>query len=257
MMALPPLLPRTPAYVCKVCGSLATWLGAVDFSKWCSHDLRSTPTVGVNVDYYRCAVCGLLFSPSFDRFTSEDWRNHVYNAGYLSIDPDYTGGRGRNIAESIATTFPLASSLHVIDYGCGLGTLGDTLRTLNWPNVINYDPFVPKYSSRPTSRAELVIAVEVLEHSNNPVATFDEIASLRSPSGIIFATTLFVPMDADASILDWWYVAPRNGHVTIHSAKSLSMLGGRHHLKLASASAGNLHFLWHSRPDWAAAVLPP
>jgi len=215
-----------------------------------------TPKVGVNVDYYRCPACALLFSPSFDKFSQDEWKTYVYNPEYASIDPEYTGERGRNLATTFAATFPHATSLHLIDYGCGLGTMGERLRELQWQNVTNYDPFVPRFSERPTSRADLVAAVEVLEHSHNPVLTFDEIASLRADSGIIIATTLLAPLEADASILDWWYVAPRNGHVTIHSPKSLAILAARARLNTASVTAGNVHYFWQQRPDWASSILP-
>src|SRR5215471_6871473 len=93
-MTVPPIAPRLHVYPCKICGGAAPWLGTVDFSKWCSQDWRKTPTVGVPVDYYRCNSCGLLFSPSFDNFTSEQWKTYVYNPEYLQVDPDYSGARG-------------------------------------------------------------------------------------------------------------------------------------------------------------------
>ncbi len=251
----PPIPPPVSVIGCKICASPAPWLGARDLSKWCSHEWQKTPTVGVSVDYHRCPNCSLVFSNSFDSFTNEDWRQYIYNDEYLAIDPDYTGKRGQEMAGFIATTFPAASSISVIDYGCGLGTFGNALRQKNWPAVVNYDPFVPEFSQRPESKGDLIFACEVLEHSNKPLETFDEIASLRGPTGVILATTLLAPPAAGPEILDWWYVAPRNGHVTIHSAKSLALLAARAGLKTGSAG-GNLHFFWSERPAWAAHVLP-
>jgi 2-polyprenyl-6-hydroxyphenyl methylase/3-demethylubiquinone-9 3-methyltransferase len=255
-MAVPPIPSRLYAYPCKVCGTAAPWLGAVDFSKWCSHDWRKTRPVGAPVDYYRCISCGLLFSPSFDGFTPEQWKTFVYNSEYLQIDPDYTGGRGEAMGNMFAQTFPAAANLHVIDYGCGRGTMAARLRELHWTNVTNYDPFVPEFSQRPTCKADLVVAVEVLEHSHNPVATFEEIASLRTDNGVIVATTLLAPPNADSSVLEWWYVAPRNGHVTIHTAKSLGLLASRAGLTIASNAGQNMHLFWRDRPQWAAHILP-
>jgi Methyltransferase domain len=197
-----------------------------------------------------------LFSPSFDGFTQEEWKTFVYNDGYLAVDPDYAGGRGQGFATMIAGAFRGAAGAHVIDYGCGKATFAAKLRELNWQNISNYDPFVPEFSQRPTEKAELVFACEVLEHSHHPAATFSEMASLKADPGVLIATTLLVPANADRSILDWWYVAPRNGHVTIHSQKSLTILASKAGLKMGSAQGMGLHFFWRQRPEWAAAVLP-
>lgn len=254
-MPLPAIPPWTDRHPCKVCGTSAPCLGARDLSKWCSHDWRKTPLVGVPVHYHLCPTCGLLFTPSFDPFTSDEWKTHIYNDGYLAIDPDYTGKRAHDFAGLISSTFPATASAHVLDYGCGQGHLGDRLRQLNWKQVTNYDPFVPAFSARPQEKADLVFACEVLEHAHAPAGTFEEMASLRSETGVIIATTLLVPPAADASILDWWYVAPRNGHVTIHSQRSLELLATRAGLRMGSAN-GNLHFFWRKTPAWAAHVLP-
>jgi 2-polyprenyl-6-hydroxyphenyl methylase/3-demethylubiquinone-9 3-methyltransferase len=256
MPALPPIAPRLDAHTCKVCGSPAPWLGAVDFARWCSRDWHKIPTIGVAVDYYRCASCGLLFSPSFDAFTPEQWKIFVYNPEYLQIDPDYAGARGQGYANMFARAFPAAAPLHVVDYGCGRGTLGETLRDLNWRDVTTYDPFVPEFAHRPESKADLLIALEVLEHSPDPAGTFQDMASLRRDDGLIVATTLFVPSDLNAPVLNWWYVAPRNGHVTIHSEKSLRLLASRANLKMLSNPTTSVHYFWREKPLWAAHVLP-
>ena len=101
-----------------------------------------------------------------------------------------------------------------------------------------------------------MVAVEVLEHSQNPAATFEDIASLRTDNGVILATTLLAPPNANPSVLEWWYVAPRNGHVTIHTEKSLDVLASRANLKRASSSDKNMHFFWRDTPPWAAHILP-
>jgi len=255
-MSLPPIPPPLASHPCKVCGSPAPWLGAVDFSKWCSRDWRKTPATGVGVDYYRCNSCGLLFSPSFDRFSPEEWKRYIYNAEYLQIDPDYAGERGHSYGNLFAKAFPDGPQLHTIDYGGGQGSLGAALRGLNWQNVTTYDPFVPEFSQRPANKADLVIALEVLEHAHNPAATFDEMASLRNDDGLILATTLFLPPVTNSSLLEWWYVAPRNGHVTIHTEKSLRLLASRANLRMCSNPTASVHYFWRERPAWADQVLP-
>jgi 2-polyprenyl-6-hydroxyphenyl methylase/3-demethylubiquinone-9 3-methyltransferase len=47
---------------------------------------------------------------------------------------------------------------------------------------------------------------------------------LVEPDGIIMLTTLLQPGDFERIGLSWWYVGPRNGHVSLLSAKALDTL---------------------------------
>lgn len=54
---------------------------------------------------------------------------------------------------------------------------------------------------------------------------------------LLFNTQL-PPKDIAARGLDWWYVVLRNGHVSIHSERSLRRLAADHSLSLLSLSSG-------------------
>jgi 2-polyprenyl-6-hydroxyphenyl methylase/3-demethylubiquinone-9 3-methyltransferase len=253
------LPPKLPVHACKVCRAPAPWIGACDFAKSCSQNWRLKPAIGVDVHYHRCPSCGLVFSPSFDQFSLQEWKTHIYNDEYLAIDPDYTGKRGELMAQTVAARFSHAPGMAVIDYGCGMGIFGARLAALNWPNVTSFDPYVPEFSRRPAAGADLVVACEVLEHAHNPMATFADMASLRTDRGLIMATLLIPPPEETASILDWWYVAPRNGHVTIHSRKSLLVMADQVNLRVGigpSETGGYFIYFWRQKPDWAATMLP-
>jgi len=240
---------------CKACDAEVRVLGLVDFAKWCTRDLSQTPKTGVQIPYYGCRNCGLVFTTAFDHFTQEQWRTYVYNERYGEVDPDYQGTRPRNYAGLIVSNLPEAKSLRVIDYGGGSGIFADTLAAQGWADVQTYDPFVSRFSSRPQHAADLVTAIEVLEHSPDPRATFREIASMMHESSILLATTLLAPFPLDERILDWWYVAPRNGHVTIHSRSSLQRLAAELGWRMSS-SGDNIHAFWRQRPPWAARMIP-
>jgi hypothetical protein len=48
----------------------------------------------------------------------------------------------------------------------------------------------------------------------------------------------------------WWYVAPRNGHISIFSRKALAIAFGRYGYKTVSLS-DNLHFAFRTLPFFA------
>ena len=43
--------------------------------------------------------------------------------------------------------------------------------------------------------------------------------------------------------LSWWYAAPRNGHISLFSRKSLGMLAARFGLTYACSNAGTSHLM--------------
>ena len=66
-----------------------------------------------------------------------------------------------------------------------------------------------------------------LEHTPTPWETTEEIISFLNPeSGQIIISTLISDIIRD-NIIDYWYLAPRNGHVCMHSAKSLAYMFGK------------------------------
>ena len=82
------------------------------------------------------------------------------------------------------------------------------------------------------------------------------LAALLAPDGLLLASTLL----SDGQLppgrpLDWWYASPRNGHISLFSARSLRVLAGRHGLEVASFNPG-LHALWRGGfPPWARHLL--
>jgi hypothetical protein len=74
---------------------------------------------------------------------------------------------------------------------------------------------------------------------------------LLAPNGIVLFSTLI----SDGNLpqgqrLTWWYASPRNGHISLYSAKSLQLLATTHGFRFASFSAG-LHLFFGEIPDWA------
>jgi len=225
--------PREAPIPCKVCGAAATPMGAVDFNRTCE-DIRGLrlPRTGVPVAYHRCGGCGLIFTETFDDWTQADFEAHVYNDGYAEADPDYLDKRPQAMALSVVGAFRAQSAaLDILDYGGGNGRFAEILRGAGF-RCETYDPFNPAFAARPQRRFDLITCFETLEHMPDPIAGAKDIEALLAPVGAIVFATLTQPADIEQIGLGWWYVGPRNGHVTLHSRTSLGHLWGRHGLRV-------------------------
>jgi 2-polyprenyl-6-hydroxyphenyl methylase/3-demethylubiquinone-9 3-methyltransferase len=243
---------------CKCCGTTAFLCGVVDFNKNCEIHRRQVLGIsGVPIYYYRCAACRFVFTTAFDDFTKDDFLRYVYNEEYLLIDPDYLGPRARASADTLVRLFPDGRRpRRVLDYGGGNGTLAEHLRAAGFPAVETYDPFVSVHSDRPAGRFDCVLCVEVVEHSTDPGRTFADMIDFLDDPGLILFSTLLQPPDIDRQGLNWWYAAPRNGHVSLFSRESLQALLGPFGLGLASFN-DSMHALFRGVPEFAKPFLVP
>ena len=96
-LILPPLKPVTTVSVpCKICGGSAALYGVVDFNKSCEeargHRLQLS---GVPIYYRRCVTCSFLFTDAFDDWSNDEFKAHIYNDSYHTVDPDYGITRAR------------------------------------------------------------------------------------------------------------------------------------------------------------------
>jgi hypothetical protein len=73
------------------------------------------------------------------------------------------GSRGYNWAYLVAGIAKVEGCASVLDYGCGKGTMGRTLRK-SGVSVSDYDPAIKSASVPPAVAADLVTCVDVLEH---------------------------------------------------------------------------------------------
>lgn len=243
------LLSVGPTLPCKVCDAVAELFGVVDFSKSCEEQ-RGTflPMSGVPVWYHRCPACGLIFTATFDHWPPSHFAEHIYNDGYAAVDPDYLELRPNVNAELVANFLSRGAGLRVLDYGGGNGRLAALLRARgvaasSWDVMV--DPGRPE-----TAAYDVVTAFEVFEHTPTPVATCaDALGCLRPDGALLFTTLTADKLPPRAA--HFWYIAPRNGHVTIHTRASLSRLFARfgwqvHHYN------DLLHVAFRSVPAWLA-----
>ncbi|HWP67849.1 MAG TPA: class I SAM-dependent methyltransferase, partial [Rectinemataceae bacterium] len=109
----------------------------------------------------------------------------------------------------------------ILDYGSGpKPVLSGMLACLGYECDI-YDPIFAKTRLWKSRRYSAVLLHEVAEHLHDPKDSFDCLASLIVPGGIIAIRTRFLPLDA-GDLQSWWYRMDPT-HVGFFSPRSLAL----------------------------------
>ncbi len=247
--SLKPLnLAHTP---CKICGAPAELYGVVDFHKSCE-ELKGIRLAlsGIPIYYRRCVACKFVFTDAFDDWSTDQFKTHVYNAGYKIVDPGFESERPRMNAKVVLDMWAQhKSGLRVLDFGGGNDALCTALRDNGFAEALTYDPMMPQYAQRPEGKFDLVTSFETIEHLPDPMAGVASIVESAAVPGLVFFTTTIQPLDFDTVGLNWWYVAPRNGHVSIFSRQALTAAWARHGYKVVSVDS-NTHIAFHTLPSY-------
>lgn len=248
-----PRAQRPEHLACKCCGATARLYGECDLNKSCLElQGKFLPPSGIPVSYYRCPECGFVFCIDFDDATPEEFKEYIYNDGYAEVDPDYLSVRPNGNANLISDAFSgHKNEIAILDYGGGNGALQKSLASIGFRHVTTFDPFHEKYAARPDAGFRLVTSFEVVEHVPHPYEAFEDMISfLDQREGMIMFSTLVQPDDIDKVKTGWWYIAPRNGHLSIHTFNSLNVVLTKLGYRFASANP-NLHFAFRDIPRFA------
>ena len=118
------------------------------------------------------------------------------------------GSRGFNWGFLVAGIAQIEKCASVLDYGCGKGTLGRTLRDAGL-DARDYDPAVWQFSALPAS-ADLVVSVDVMEHiePDRLGEVLDHVASLTRK--ILFVAISTRPAKR-------WLSDGRNSHLIVEA----------------------------------------
>lgn len=236
---------------CKICGGASPLFGVVDFHKSCE-ELRGKflPLSGVPIYYRRCGTCGFLFSDSFDNWSPQEFGTYIYNAGYEMVDPDYARVRPDANAQMLIRAFERSKgTLRVLDYGGGNGAFAAALRAGGFLAADTYDPLVSEHSTKPHGCFDVVTSFETLEHHPRPLAAIEDMAEHTEDSGLVIFSTLVQPADLDQQGMGWWYIGPRNGHISLFTSQSLAKAWNRLGFMLRSSNE-NLHIAFRKVPDF-------
>ncbi len=218
-----------PTGACKVCGGPASLFDVVDLNKHCAEDNPyQFGLSGIPVYYERCARCGFIFTRHFDDWNSERFAEVIYNTDYGKIDGDYSSARPLAAAACFAESFPHAKALSILDYGAGSGVFAARLKELGFAGVTDYDPF--SRPARPAAAFDVITCIEVLEHAPEPHGTMRDVLSFAHADTVILFSTLVQPDDIETRRGAWWYIGPRNGHISIYTDIALDALAAAHGL---------------------------
>ena len=110
---------------------------------------------------------------------------------------------------------------------------------------MTYDPFVAEFANSPPGK----YCFETLEHMPDPVAGIGDIVAHLEP-GLVLFSTMLQPADFDPLGMDWWYVGPRNKHISMFSRGALAKAWGRHGYRTGSFD-DNMHVAFRTLPDFA------
>jgi hypothetical protein len=251
--------PPVSAVACPVCDTETVLHDVVDFNKNCE-EMRQhfLPLAGWPIYYHRCPACAFVLAPEFRQWTDADFQQHIYNERYIEIDPDYVSKRPAGNATFLQQLFGSARQhIRHLDYGGGAGTLSEALGKQGWSSR-SYDPFSRNEQRiADLGKYNLISALEVFEHVPDVHEMMRNLTALMEDEALVVFSTLL----SDGNIkpntrLTWWYASPRNGHISLYSRQSLTLLAKQYGLQFGSFSNG-MHCLFNKLPDWAARLLNP
>lgn len=242
---------------CPICKSNAPLYDVVDFHRT-TEDAYGKPLeltcMGVPVYYAKCVNCDFCFAPELIAQSMEWFKENIYNDGYLAVDPHYESERPQAYVNVVRNLFPAFSpNLTHLDYGGGNGYLA---KHTGW-NSKSYDVLID--AELPENKFNFITAFEVFEHVSDPHKIMQDLHHLLSKKGvIIFSTSLSDGHIVEKKRLDWWYVAPRNGHISLFSRNSLFWLAKAYGFNMASFqhSPDSLHMFYTEAPSWAQHLVP-
>ncbi|MEZ4404132.1 MAG: class I SAM-dependent methyltransferase [Kofleriaceae bacterium] len=219
-----------PALACVVCGHAA--VGAVE-----------TATVASNVRAFAAETFALWRCPGCRSIHARDpvdldhyYRDYPFQRARPSRVLRFFQGRlWRRLVKAGATPGD-----HVLDYGCGRGLLVDEL-TRRGVAAAGYDAFDPRYQDpAPLARSyDCVLAQDVIEHVDDPVALLATLGRLARPGGLVAIGT------PDAAAID--LSAADHWRHTLHQPYHRHLLS-RSALHAAGLALGWLVVARHDRP---------
>jgi 2-polyprenyl-6-hydroxyphenyl methylase/3-demethylubiquinone-9 3-methyltransferase len=240
---------------CKCCGSGdITALGSIDFNRSCQdgNGTRVFPPSPVQVPYFACRRCAFVFTDAMDSWTPEQFKRQIYNADYVRADPPLPGrtevpvrerpayAMGWRIADAFEGNQP---DLRVLDFGAGgdPGPTGLALQDRGF-TVHSHDPYRSQGPALPDGTFGLIIAIEVFEHCHDLEALIGFMQQRLAGEGLLWIQTLLHPSPTPPNVLDSWYIAPRNGHISIFSLPALTVLFERAGINIVTSSKGLFGF---------------
>ncbi len=169
-------------------------------------------------DYLICEHCALVWLEPAQRPDRDEER-----AEYLlhENDPSDAGYR-RHLAKLTGRMLPhLSPGERGLDFGCGPGPAISVMLGEEGLNVANYDPFFADDRAALLRRYDFVCSTEVVEHFHNPRTSFDQLARLVKPGGVLGLMTRLRTTDIDFA--EWFYIRERS-HVAFYAPETMQWI---------------------------------
>lgn len=222
--------------ICKICNHEAFLYGVIDFNESHGRHSLKRQLSGQPIYYHQCEECGFIYTNAFDDWSESEFSEHIYNKEYINIDPDFPEVRPKQNAKFLMECFTDIKSYHMLDFGSGNNRLVELLKT-EGVDATGWDPFYQN-DRMPKDTFEFIVSFEVMEHTPDPIRTVSLIDSLLNKhNGKLFFSTL----NNDSRLhlkMDDWYIAPRGGHVSYYSKKSLNILFKKFNMRIYHISDG-------------------
>jgi len=238
--------------ICPICRGSSPAIGLKDANVSCNDHFTGVaqfPRSGLPVQYHQCSSCGFMFTADFDRWTPGDFAAHIYNSDYGLTDPPFEFARPMRNAKVLSKVLSGIGGLSILDYGSGNGLFAGILESTGF-SVSKFDPYhvgddgINEPSTILSGACyDMVTMFEVVEHvpRNEQRTLFQQICGLLKKDGAVFFSTRL----NDGKGFDWWYVAPRNGHISIHSEASLRLLADEMGMQLHSFNE-DIHIMFRT-----------
>lgn len=232
-----PDLSDQPPTRCSACDAVSPPpLGDKDFAYSCNDHFEGAaqfPRADAPVRYHRCGSCNFTFTAALDGWSPQDFKAHIYNADYVRADPVFVDIRPTRNSKMVAALWNRAlQDTVVLDFGGGDGAFARGLQAMGH-RCHTLDPFHGEDTPELLGSYNLITCFEVIEHvpHGDLDAWLTTLLSHLSPHGTVLLSTEL--LDAEMALSNW-YIAPRNGHISLHTSASLQALAGRHGLSVHS-----------------------
>ncbi len=113
----------------------------------------------------------------------------------------------------------------MLAYGAGARAIADELGRGGYRHVEAFEP--APGADQPGSAFDIVLAVDCIEHTLEPIEALRSMRRHLAPGGCIVLEQELQPDDILSVRANWWYIGPRSGHVHAYSADSLASLAQR------------------------------
>jgi SAM-dependent methyltransferase len=186
--------------------------------KLCCNNECEIPNINHWRKYIYCPNCTLLFVDPIDWIDTDKeierynlHNNDIGNSGYVSYLDKFK--------KIIIEHSPI--NAQILDFGSGKNAVLSRLMDKNVYKIDSYDPLFDRMLKDGTSKYDMVVLCEVVEHLKNLNDEIRLIQKLLKNNGkIVIRTRLYHSIE---TVPSWWYAQDKT-HINFFSIQSLSEL---------------------------------